>query len=65
MNTDIFKSKKFWGMVGAVVTAVGIAATGGQPWAAAGLEIAGLVSAWLIGQGIADNGKEAVKEQNK
>jgi len=58
----IIRSKKFWVAVAGVLAVV-LSETMGIPEATV-LEVAGIIIAYLIGQGIADNGKEAVKEEN-
>ena len=62
MDTENLKkaltSKKFWVMCAAVLTILGTAISGEQAWAVALPEILGVVVAWLIAQGLADNGEK-------
>ena len=56
---ELFKSKKFvMAMAGVVAVVVGHFYAPGEAMV---MQVAGLIMAYIVGQGIADNGKEAAK----
>ncbi len=57
----MFKSKKFWAMLIAVLAAIGSGFTETQAWSIVVPEALGLVMAYIMAQGIADAGKEKAK----
>jgi hypothetical protein len=56
MKAPFWKSKKFWAAIAAVVGTVASALGGAITWPEAINAIVAAVSAYIIGQGIADHG---------
>ena len=59
---EIVRSKKFWTMIAGLIVIVS-SKLGLNLSEQTILEVIGLLSAYIVGQGIADNGKEAAKIQ--